>query len=1346
LVGIGGAGKTAIAERFLNELLDVGQVSNLPSNKEKADYKSAPLPPPHSVFVYSFYKDDKPENFFRHLQIWLEGTSAPDKQKSHTQLMFDIQQHQGLIILDGLEQVQESGPRGGFGRLTSPSLRDLLNHIACGSAREISVLVTSRFPLTDLRDSQPRFFHTIAVDQIDVAAGVALLQDRGVRGNDVVLAPIVEHCGRHALTIDLAGGYIKEYGHGDPTTPLNLATAEELQAEAEQEPDDDKWAVLKQGIRFARIAQRYREAMLSSDEATLALLERICLFRLGVDCETLAAIFTGPAAEKVSGKALAGLDADQLQKKLDWLVRMRIVGKFESSSANTENRTPKTLYNIHPAVRDGFLSGIGQEAAVASHEAVRKGLEVSLGGQSGTNPSDPATLDLLEEIIYHSLMAGRTEEAWEIYEKRMGGYSNLGRTLGAYQRGARICRGFASDRAPKDACLPAALDKVRLFNHWGLYLKNLGQLVAAAQCFEGVLEQRMRDISFGYYGKVNVAVAQRNLAEVLLILGRLTRAHSACDNAVEIDEWSQKSFAEDRFANHYACRGHARHLLGDIHGALVDFEEALGWHNFDFNRDVRGGFPHNEPGPLVGHAGVWQVMLLEKLGVHEQAKQLARANKAQFQTDLQVLPRWNLLLFSITRSQEASAADRALLDDAYNVAITQDAKELVCWAQLQRARIALTGDRGQKPELQVEEILPRLTAAEDALEDGLRIARDYGYSLYHIDLLLERAWLHLLQGDAGAALEDTELALDTGIPANHETGQVELLAANREECGYAWAIPAGLQLRAEALLLRAAQTIRQESYVPAKISKLPADVVALIDQAKQHLHDALGRWHDLRDPEPTEDNNFQLDGKEYNYRAAGTHQVLVQLEGGMLTRYPIRLTPSGELFRRWLERRGPQQAPAPAVRVDTGGRVSLRNRIYEEALDLYDHSQDKGFRMKNKDSTQKHNMAAVYELVRTALTDEELHDVCFMYFYGVYDEFTSGQTRGERLRLLIHYVSKQQEFDKLVEAVKEKNRKAFDAYERLLDMAPTVVSSPPGKPDALVPPTIGIITALPHEYVAVKTLLLNGTALRIPGEGAGKEYWLADVPSLRGGMHRVALCLLLDMGNTSAAVSATLLLAHFQTVETILMVGIAGGIPHPMKADEHVRLGDIVVSDRKGVIQYDFDKETANATEIRAAPRPPSARLLEAVRLLRAGELTGRRPWERYIQLSLQQLKWRQPPLTTDVLFRTQDPSCRLQHPPGSRRLRGKPRVFLGPIASANKLLKNPVKRDALRDQFGVKAVEMEGSGVADATWTHEGGYLVVRGVCDYCDSTKGDAWQNYAAAVAAAYSRALLESMPIEL
>ncbi len=91
----------------------------------------------------------------------------------------------------------------------------------------------------------------------------------------------------------------------------------------------------------------------------------------------------------------------------------------------------------------------------------------------------------------------------------------------------------------------------------------------------------------------------------------------------------------------------------------------------------------------------------------------------------------------------------------------------------------------------------------------------------------------------------------------------------------------------------------------------------------------------------------------------------------------------------------------------------------------------------------------------------------------------------------------------------------------------------------------------------------------------------------------------------------------------------------------------------------------------------------------------------------------------------------------------GQPLVFVGPIASANTLLKDAAKRDPLREHFGVKAAEMEGSGVADATWNHGIGYLVVRGICDYCDTNKNNLWQRYAAIAAAAYLRAVLEAMP---
>ncbi|MEH2195947.1 MAG: 5'-methylthioadenosine/S-adenosylhomocysteine nucleosidase [Nostoc sp.] len=291
-------------------------------------------------------------------------------------------------------------------------------------------------------------------------------------------------------------------------------------------------------------------------------------------------------------------------------------------------------------------------------------------------------------------------------------------------------------------------------------------------------------------------------------------------------------------------------------------------------------------------------------------------------------------------------------------------------------------------------------------------------------------------------------------------------------------------------------------------------------------------------------------------------------------------------------------------------------------------------------------------------------------------------------------------------------------------------------------PKIGIVTALPEEYAAVIRLLKNTEKVSFPGRSGGRSYHLGDVFTEEGGKHTIVLCLA-SMGNNGAAIRASLLLKHFPDLEGVIMVGIAGGIPYPEKSDDHVRLGDIVISNEKGVIQYDFDKETITETVHRHPPRPPSASLIEQVIYLQIGEMLGKKPWLKFIDQALSEDEQR-PSIDKDILSDSTNPSIVIQHPQDSKRKDGEPRVFLASIASANKLLKNPIKRNKLRDMFGVKAVEMESSGIADTTWNYEIGYLVVRGICDYCDSNKNDDWRSYAAAVAAAYTIALLESIPV--
>jgi len=288
--------------------------------------------------------------------------------------------------------------------------------------------------------------------------------------------------------------------------------------------------------------------------------------------------------------------------------------------------------------------------------------------------------------------------------------------------------------------------------------------------------------------------------------------------------------------------------------------------------------------------------------------------------------------------------------------------------------------------------------------------------------------------------------------------------------------------------------------------------------------------------------------------------------------------------------------------------------------------------------------------------------------------------------------------------------------------------------------TIGILTALPKELAAVRVMLENPVRWTAQTQGTGTRYFLGEVPSLEGGAHVAAVALLPDMGNNSAALSAQALLTHFPSVQHLIMCGIAGGVPRTDDTEHDVRLGDIVVSNRNGVVQYDLVKLTeGQQPEHRHPPRPPGRELLDAVRHLEAEALLGEQPWEAFLERGAKVKKSGRP---ADNLDARGEP---ISYPDDSEREEGLPRVFSGTVAASNALLKVPEIRDRLGRRFGVKAIDMEDSGVADASWfSDRAGYLVVRGICDYCDGKKGDAWQGYAAVAAAAYVRALLESMAV--
>ena len=291
---------------------------------------------------------------------------------------------------------------------------------------------------------------------------------------------------------------------------------------------------------------------------------------------------------------------------------------------------------------------------------------------------------------------------------------------------------------------------------------------------------------------------------------------------------------------------------------------------------------------------------------------------------------------------------------------------------------------------------------------------------------------------------------------------------------------------------------------------------------------------------------------------------------------------------------------------------------------------------------------------------------------------------------------------------------------------------------------IGVVTALPKEFAAMRKMFDEECPHPVASDP--NEYVVGTIPSVDGsGAHLVVVTLLKEMGNNSAAAAATHLLRSFPTVQDLLLVGIAGGVPAPDSPDGHIRLGDIVVSNNEGVVQYDNLKVGIDKIKLRDHSSKPSARMIGVMKHLETERLMGKYPWEEFIKLGTSLEEATRPPDETDKLYRWEgnDP-IPIQHPEDPMRRVGQPKVHYGRIGASNVLLKDPHLRDQLRKNCNVLAIEMEGSGIADATWTAGQQYLVVRGICDYCDPKKNDLWQGYAAVTAAAYARALIVNVSI--
>ncbi|ETS81074.1 hypothetical protein PFICI_06076 [Pestalotiopsis fici W106-1] len=294
--------------------------------------------------------------------------------------------------------------------------------------------------------------------------------------------------------------------------------------------------------------------------------------------------------------------------------------------------------------------------------------------------------------------------------------------------------------------------------------------------------------------------------------------------------------------------------------------------------------------------------------------------------------------------------------------------------------------------------------------------------------------------------------------------------------------------------------------------------------------------------------------------------------------------------------------------------------------------------------------------------------------------------------------------------------------------------------------TVAIVCAIEFEMSAVRYMLDEEHARLPSSHGDSNNYILGKLC----GHHVVLACLPGNQGKSAAAIVATNLDRTFPSIKWRFLAGIGGGVPSDRN---DIRLGDVVVSmpegEYGGVVQYDLGKDIDTGFKLKGFLSAPPSRLRSAVNNMRSDHRLDDNKIEEFVTAMLQRGRrlnvYRRPAGDTDVLFDadyahpSDQPSCSscdrtkvVARPP--REWDG-PEIHYGLIASGDRVMRSAVKRNLhVRNIGDILCFEMEAAGLST-----EFPYIVIRGISDYADSHKNDAWQHYAAAAAAACTKEFL-------
>ena len=531
-VAIGGAGKTALVDHWLQRL-------------ERDGWRGA-----EAVFVWSFYSqgagDDRQSTGDAFVNSALRFFGEPDSNKAGTAqgrgllLAELIRARKTLLVLDGLEPIQEPPNSSKAGRIKDLAVAALVRHLA--STQPGLLVITTREPVADLMNRAATSAPLHNLERLSDAAGADLLRRLGVEGRDHELEYVVGELQGHCLGLTLLGTYLRDAEQGDIRTWRDAALLDAAEILGDE--------------KVFRVMARYADWFGGPERQILSILG---LFDRPAESRALTALREEPGIPGLTDQ-IVGLPSASWNRAISILRQARLL--FEASSHDSDT------IDAHPLVREYFGRLLEQEDG----EAFRAGHDRLYLHYAEAAPDLPDTLEEMQPLyraIRHGCRARRRQETLdEIFHRRVhrgNEFFSLKR-LGAFGSELAALGSFFERKWDRPAEDLREGDRAFLLKQASLCLRSLGRVGEAVQPMEA---SGAFCIERGDWK--GAAISFSNLSALTLTLGHLDDATSHGASSVELADRSGDAYCRLAFR---AALGDALHTAGRLDEAESAFREA----------------------------------------------------------------------------------------------------------------------------------------------------------------------------------------------------------------------------------------------------------------------------------------------------------------------------------------------------------------------------------------------------------------------------------------------------------------------------------------------------------------------------------------------------------------------------------------------------------------------------------------------------------------------------------------------------------------------------------------------------------------------------------------------------